>query len=164
MRTTKIILSILYITFLMSNNIFSQKENKFNISIRQLILPVNIDIKNSNSDCLFKMTNNYLEVYSKIWKYNSNTRNNELVYKKRIKAKVSDEDYKKIKLISKKLLLLDSSYSEPIIDGYMWIIDYSIDNVSRKIKLDNYSLKETNELFSIINKYTKKEKYYLFIK
>lgn len=61
------------------------------------------------------------------------------------------------------MLSFDSSYSVALLDGNQWVIDYLIENNSKRIVLDNYSLKETNEIFRILNKYIRKRKFHLLI-
>lgn len=156
MCTKKIIVSIVSIMFLLSINVYSQTKNEFEFKIREVILSEGIVT-------LYEIRGNELLVYSDIWKYNSKTEEYGSEIKKREKTKISNEDYEKIKLISRELLSFDSSYCIAKLDGYMWRIDYSIDGVSKRIKLDNYSLKETNEIFRIINKYIRKKKYSLLI-
>lgn len=142
--------------FLLSINVYSQTKNVFEFKIKEIILTDGIKY-------LYEIKGNELLVYSDIWKYNSKTEEYGSEIKKREKVKISNEDYEKIKLITRELLSFDSSYCIAKLDGYMWVIDYSIDDVSKKIKLDNYSLKETNEIFKIINKYIRKKKYHLLI-
>lgn len=156
MCTKKIIVSIVSIMFLLSINVYSQTENEFEFKIREVIFSESIKY-------LYEIRGNELLVYSDIWKYNSKTKEYGSEIKKREKTKISNEDYEKIKLITRELLSFNSSYSVPKLGGYMWIIDYSIDGVSKEIKLVNYSLKETNDIFRIINKYIRKKKYSLLI-
>ena len=131
------------VTFIISVGISAQVKDDFELNIRQLILPGDLDNKNSNSDCLYKLTNNKFEIFSTVWKRNSKTKVNELVYKKRYTTKISIEDYQSIKMICRNMLSFDSSYTIAM--------------------LDNYSLKETNEIFRIMNKYNKKKSYHLLI-
>lgn len=157
----KIILFCVY--FIISVGISAQVKDDFELNIRQLILPGDLDNKNSNSDCLYKLTNNKFEIFSTVWKRNSKTKENELVYKKRYTTKISIEDYQRIKMICRNMLSFDSSYTIAKLDGDYWRINYVIDGNSKKIVLDNYSLKETNEIFRIMNKYNKKKRYHLLI-
>ncbi|MFA6932721.1 MAG: hypothetical protein WCQ30_03720 [Bacteroidales bacterium] len=142
--------------FLLSINVFAQTRSIFEFKIREVIFSESIEY-------LYEIKDNKLLVYSDVWKYNSKTEEYGSEIKKREKAKISNEDYEKIKLISRELLSFDTSYCIAKLGGYMWIIDYSIDGVSKKIKLVNYSLKGTNEIFRIINKYIRKKKYSLLI-
>ena len=155
--------NVFYILIILSINSFSQVENMFTLNIRQLILPADINLKNSNADCLYKLSNNRFEVFTKIWIFNSISKENELAYKKKYSTKISIEDYEMIKMISRNMLSFDSSYSVALLDGNQWVIDYVIENNSKRIVLDNYSLKETNEIFSILNKYIRKRKFHLLI-
>ncbi len=151
------------VTFIISVGISAQVKDDFELNIRQLILPGDLDNKNSNSDCLYKLTNNKFEIFSTVWKRNSKTKENELVYKKRYTTKISIEDYQSIKMICRNMLSFDSSYTIAMLDGDHWRINYVIDGNNKKIVLDNYSLKETNEIFRIMNKYNKKKRYHLLI-
>lgn len=156
MCTKKIIVSLFSIMILLSINVYSQTKNIFDFKVIEVIFSESIKY-------LYEIKGNELLVYSDIWKYNSKTKEYGSEIKKRGTDKILNEDYEKIKLISRELLSFDSSYSVPKLGGYMWIIDYSIDGVSKEIKLVNYSLKETNEIFKIINKYIRKNRYHLLI-
>lgn len=79
--------NVFYILIILSINSFSQVENMFTLNIRQLILPADINLKNSNADCLYKLSNNRFEVFTKIWIFNSISKENELAYKKNIALK-----------------------------------------------------------------------------
>jgi len=51
------------VTFIISVGISAQVKDDFELNIRQLILPGDLDNKNSNSDCLYKLTNNKFEKF-----------------------------------------------------------------------------------------------------
>lgn len=156
MCTKKIIIGIVSIMFLLSINVFSQTRNIFEFKIREVIFSESIEF-------LYEIKDNELLVYSDVWKYNSKTKEYDSEVKKREKAKISNVDYENIKLISRELLSFDTSYCTAKLGGYMWIVDYVIDGEQKRIVLNNYSLKEINEIFRILNTYIKKEKYHLLI-
>ena len=62
---------------------------------------------------------------------------------------------------SEKLLGFDSLYVKSVLGGFSTTIDFIVNQQSKKIILQTYTLEETSKIFSILNKYANRKKFCL---
>jgi hypothetical protein len=70
--------------------------------------------------------------------------------------------YQEIKNLAVLLDKLDSTYKRPALDGVYLEIQINNKSSSKKIVIENYSVKEVNDLFRLINKFIPRNKPVLY--
>lgn len=142
------------VPFLISLGISAQGKDDFQLNILELNFP-------DGTAKIYEIKDNTFTGKTLIMQFNSKKNKTENKSKSIVKKKIKQDDLLKIKQISSELLSLDTLYSTDNLQVNKLIIDYKIDGKEKRIFLNNHSLKETNELFGILNKYIRKKDYHL---
>ena len=141
------------ISILLAFSISAQKKAKFELCV-------------TGTDFHYVINDNSFEAYVDEMKFDSIKGKNVQERKCVDKNKITKEYLLKIKQICREFPSIKNQFeSTRIMSSEMnLVIQYKIDGDYRTIILKDYPIKETNELFSILNKYIKDKKYQLPLK
>lgn len=131
----------------------AQSDSEFVFNVRQIIF--------EDHDDVYMLNGITLSVYSSVKKNCLFKKDFDYVYVKQFKTKISHEDLDTIKMSSEKLLGFDSLYVKSVLGGFSTTIDFIVNQQSKKIILQTYTLEETSKIFSILNKYANRKKFCL---
>ncbi|MEZ5017121.1 MAG: hypothetical protein R2800_08700 [Flavipsychrobacter sp.] len=124
-----------------------QQDTIFHLEIHQVISP-------GFHSCNFVVAGGKLRIYQHVY----NKRLHKFQPKKVYTTTISNELENEIINTCAKLYSLEDSYIKPILDGSSWDITIIRNNRSKRVKIDNYEVKEVDALFSHINTAIKKGK------
>lgn len=119
---------------------YNSKSVNFRLEIKQLVL-------GSYTHNTFVITENKFYIFEHTPAEDSQLKRKE-IYSKKIKQAALDE----IIQASNHLYALDSQYIKASLGGIRWEIDLNKSENTKKIIIENNSLKEIDELFNLINK------------
>ena len=148
MKQQTLVYIVLFLGIFSTGNILGQSriETEYTFSIKQTMLP------DPNPEYEYVITNGQLTIYE----ININWKKEHPIEKKKkiYRTRLSENQLKSLDSILVKINIesLDSSYSNPILDGVYWTFDFKINDKRKKVILDNYYLKRLDVLLEYINK------------
>lgn len=136
----------IYILFLLGCGLVNVKLKR---EIKQLDFRIEINqiLSGTYTQDVFIISGDKLLILQKYIKKNGRLKIKK-IYSKQINATILHE----IKHIIDNLMKLENEYIKASLDGICWEINVQNEKTCKKITIENYSVKEINTLFNIINK------------
>jgi len=139
--------TILSLSLILSTEILHcqpQSMNNNKLTISQYILP-------GPNFYQYQLNNESIKVLEVRWKWYRGQSNlkRKVIYKKKLnKDNIDSIDSIIIQL---DLNNIDTSYSKPVIDGVIWVYEFNWNQMTKKIRLDNFYLERLNPLLCYMN-------------